>query len=78
MRHTVKMPRAGETAEVVVILEWLVEPGSRIAAGDPLVTVETDKVSVDIAAPVGGTLVELLAQPDDEVPIGSPICVIES
>jgi pyruvate/2-oxoglutarate dehydrogenase complex dihydrolipoamide acyltransferase (E2) component len=78
MRATVKLPRVGETAEIVVILEWFVTPGSPVTEGAPMLKVETDKVTVDVPVPVSGTFVEALVGPDDEVEIGAPICVIET
>jgi 2-oxoglutarate dehydrogenase E2 component (dihydrolipoamide succinyltransferase) len=77
MRATVKLPRVGETAEVVVILEWFVAPGTEVSEGDLMLKVETDKVTVDVPVPVSGTFVEALVGVDDEVEIGAPICVID-
>jgi pyruvate/2-oxoglutarate dehydrogenase complex dihydrolipoamide acyltransferase (E2) component len=42
------------------------------------VLVETDKAEVEVEAPVGGTVVEILAEVDAEVETGAPLCVIES
>lgn len=78
MRTTVKLPRVGETAEIVVILEWFVSPGAQVTEGDRMVSVETDKVTVDLPVPVSGTFVEALVGVDDEVEIGAPICIIET
>lgn len=78
MRTTVELPRVGETAQVVVVIEWLVEPGTTVAEGQPILRVETDKVDADVPAPVAGTLVEHLVAPEDEIEIGAPICVIAS
>lgn len=74
----VKMPKLGETAEQVVVLEWLVAAGDRVAEGDVLMRVETDKVDADFPSPVSGVVTELLAAPDDEVGVGDPVCVIET
>lgn len=74
----VKMPKLGETAEQVVVLEWLVAAGDRVAEGDVLMRVETDKVDADFPSPVAGVVTELLAAPDDEVGVGDPVCVIET
>ena len=77
-RTTVKLPKMGDTTDEVVILEWLVPVGGTVMAGDVLVRVETDKVDTELPSPVGGILVEILVQVDDEVGTGAPICVIES
>lgn len=78
MRHTLKMPKLGDSVAEVVILDWHVAPGDTVAVGDPLVTVETDKIDTDVPATVGGTVVELLVGAQDEVPTGAPFVVIEA
>lgn len=78
MKMTVKMPRAADTVDDFVVSEWLVEPGATVAAGDPIMKVETDKALVEIPSPVAGTLLEQLVSMDDEVSTGEPIAVIES
>lgn len=78
MRTKVKMPKVGETAEVVVVLEWHVEVGSVVSESDPLLAVETDKVDTEVPAPISGKIVELLVEPQDEVGVGQPICVMET
>ena len=78
MRMTVKMPRAADTVDEFVVSEWVVEPGATIAAGDPIMRVETDKAVVEVPSPVAGTVVEHLVAVDDEIATGTPIAVIES
>ena len=77
MRHTLTMPKLGDSVTEVVILEWHVAPGDTVAPGDPLVSVETDKIDTDVPATIGGTVLELLVGPQDEVPTGAPFVVIE-
>ena len=78
MRHTLNMPKLGDSVSEVVILEWHVAPGDTVAVGDPLVSVETDKIDTDVPATVGGTVVELLVEPQDEVATGAPFIVVEA
>jgi pyruvate dehydrogenase E2 component (dihydrolipoamide acetyltransferase) len=78
MRMTVKMPRAADTVDEFVVSEWVIEPGTAVAAGDPIMRVETDKAVVEVPAPVAGTFVEQLVAVDDEITTGTPIAVIES
>ena len=78
MRMTVKMPRAADTVDEVMISEWVVAVGADVAAGEPLLRVETDKALVEVPSPVAGTLVEQLVAIDDEIATGTPIAVIES
>lgn len=76
MRSLVRLPKLGETGADVVIQEWLVAVGDRVEAGQPLVSVETDKVTTEVPAPVAGVIADILVQPDDEVRTGDHICVI--
>ncbi len=78
MRMTVKMPRAADTVDEVMVSEWVVAVGADVAAGDPILRVETDKALVEVPSPVAGTLVEQLVAVDDEIATGTPIAVIES
>ena len=78
MKMTIKMPRAADTADEVMVSEWVVEPGATISVGDPLIRVETDKALVDVPSPVAGTLVEQLVSIEDEIGTGTPIATIES
>lgn len=77
-RSRVKMPKLGDTVEEVLVIEWLVEVGDTISVGDPLMTVETDKVDAEVPAPVSGRLLERLVQEQDEVSAGTLIAVIET
>ena len=52
------------------LLRWLKAPGEAVSAGEPLVEVETDKVTVEIAAPAGGVLADTLKAVDDELSVG--------
>ena len=77
MIEPVLLARLGDTVDNVVVLEWLAAVGDRVAAGDPLVRVETDKVEVDVESPVAGTVVDHAVSEDDEVATGSVLCHIE-
>ena len=78
MRQIVKLPKLGDTANEVLVLELSVAPGDNVAIGDVLMRVETDKVEADVPSPVAGTVAELRVEVEDEVAVGAPLCVIES
>lgn len=78
MRQIVKLPKLGDTANEVLVLEWAVAPGDTVAPGDVLMRVETDKVEADVPSPVAGAVAELRVEVEDEVEVGAAICVIES
>ncbi len=75
---TVIVPKSGGvTSTKAVVLRWLKHEGDRVQAGEPLVELETEKVSYELESPFAGTLVRLLAQETAEVPVGDPLCEIE-
>jgi pyruvate/2-oxoglutarate dehydrogenase complex dihydrolipoamide acyltransferase (E2) component len=78
VRHTLKLPKLGDTADEVVVLEWLVRVGEHVGANEPLLRVETSKVDAEVPSPVEGTLVEQLVSPGDEVAVGAPLAVVET
>ena len=78
MRSTLKMPKVGDAANEVVILELAVKVGDTIAEGQHLFTVETDKATVEIPAPFAGTVREILIKVGEEVPTGAPTLVLEA
>lgn len=78
MIEDVRLARLGDTVDEVVIIEWFVDVGAVVAAGEALVLVETDKVEVEIDAPLGGTLVERLVDQGDEAATGAILCRIDT
>ncbi|NQD92812.1 dihydrolipoyllysine-residue acetyltransferase [Pseudomonas sp. CrR25] len=75
--HEVRMPDIGDAKDVGVI-EILVKVGDAIVEGQNLITVETDKASMEIPSPHTGVLQSLAVKLDDKVSEGSPIAIIES
>jgi pyruvate dehydrogenase E2 component (dihydrolipoamide acetyltransferase) len=65
------------TMEYGIIAEWLKEEGELVEKGDPLLTVETEKVVNEINAPASGILLKILAPEGAEVPVGETIAIIE-
>ena len=74
----VKMPRLGENVNSVFIVEMKCEPGKQISTGEILVSVETDKATVDVESPVDGKIIEFLVKIDDEIEPGMPYVIIET
>ena len=77
MRTTLKMPRLGDAADEVVILELLVRVGELVTEGQSLFLVETDKTQVEVPTPFSGRVVEIVVNAGDEVVTGSPTLAIE-
>ncbi len=77
-RTRVKLPNFGDSVDAATLVEWHVGTGDRVELEQVLLTVETDKVDADGPSPVGGVVVELLAEAGTELHAGDPICVIET
>ena len=67
----VYMPKYGMTMMEAEIIQWLVEQGTQVAKGDPLVSIETEKVSSSVEAPKDGFVGPLLFSEGDSVEVGS-------
>ena len=76
MAKAVIMPALGMAQESGVLVAWLKAEGDTIAKGEPLMEIETDKVTVEIEAPASGILANVTAQNGDEVPVGETIALI--
>ncbi len=73
----VTMPDLGESTAEGTIGRWLKKPGDRIAKGEPLVEVITDKVSAEVPSPVSGVLTEILAGEGATVLTNAVVAVID-
>lgn len=69
----ITMPEMGESVTEGIVLEWHVAVGDFVNEGDIVVEVSTDKVDAEVPAPVSGTITALVAEVDDEVPVGQPL-----
>lgn len=78
MPTTIELPQVGESVTEGTVLRWLKKPGDRVARYDPLVEVETDKVTMEVPSPVAGVLTRLLVAEGARVPFGTPICEVEA
>ena len=72
----VKVPAIGDFKNIPVI-EVLVKPGDTVKPEDALVTLESDKATLDVPAPVGGVVNELMAKMGDKVSQGSLILMLD-
>ena len=78
MAVTVTMPQLGESVTEGTISKWLKQPGERIERYEPIAEVITDKVNAEIPAPADGVMSELIAPEGAVVPVGQPICSIDT
>jgi pyruvate dehydrogenase E2 component (dihydrolipoamide acetyltransferase) len=72
----VVMPKMSETMEEGVVVKWLKREGDRVASGDALAEIETDKAVLELEATTAGVLYKILALEDSKVPVGQPLAVI--
>ena len=78
MATEIKVPVLGESVTEGSIGEWLKQPGDRVEIDEAIVSLETDKVAVDVPSPVAGVLVEHRAAVGDTVEVGAVIAVVEA
>jgi pyruvate dehydrogenase E2 component (dihydrolipoamide acetyltransferase) len=74
---SVEVPDIGDFEDVPII-EILVSEGDRVEADDPLVTLESDKATMDVPAPFAGVVRDLQVKVGDKVSQGTPLLVIEA
>ncbi|HEV8353253.1 MAG TPA: dihydrolipoamide acetyltransferase family protein [bacterium] len=74
----VKLPQLGESTYEGTIGKWLKKPGEKVERFEPLVEIITDKVNVEMPAPYGGTLTEILVDEGATISVGTPIARMET
>lgn len=77
MRIKMKLAQHGMGMQEGTIVQWHKQEGESFAIGDLLLEVETAKSTVEIEAEAAGTLVRIIAQPGDEVPVGEFLAEID-
>ncbi|MGI9511997.1 MAG: 2-oxoglutarate dehydrogenase complex dihydrolipoyllysine-residue succinyltransferase [Anderseniella sp.] len=71
MSNEIRVPTLGESVTEATIGQWFKKPGEAITADEPLVELETDKVTVEVPAPAAGVMGEILVQEGDTVEVGA-------
>ncbi len=78
MSVEVKVPVLGESVSEASIGQWLKQPGEAVAVDEPLVSLETDKVAIEVMAPVAGVMGAHLVKEGDTVNVGALITTVEA
>ena len=78
MDISVVMPQLGNEIEEGQIAQWLRAEGDTVTAGEPLLVIETPKVTIDIDAPASGVLKQIVAQVDELAAVGATLGVIDA
>jgi 2-oxoglutarate dehydrogenase E2 component (dihydrolipoamide succinyltransferase) len=77
MATDVQVPALGESITEGTLAQWLKKPGEAVAQDEPIASLETDKVSVEVPSPIAGVLTEQLVKEGDTVAVGAPIARID-
>ena len=77
MELEVKVPSVGESVKEAVLAQWFKADGDRVQKDEPLFVIETDKVTLEVAAPVDGVL-KILVKEEETVAIGTVAAVIDT
>jgi pyruvate dehydrogenase E2 component (dihydrolipoamide acetyltransferase) len=76
MAYKIVMPQLGLTMEEGSVTSWLKKPGDFIEKGDPLFTVETDKVEMEVESMGKGYLGEIQVEMNQKVPVGTLLATL--
>ncbi|MGO9449606.1 MAG: 2-oxo acid dehydrogenase subunit E2 [Candidatus Binataceae bacterium] len=76
MPVVIQMPKLGHAMTEGTVLQWHKQPGDKVAQGEPVLTVETDKAQVEVEAPASGVIARLGAAQGDVVQVGGELAVI--
>jgi 2-oxoglutarate dehydrogenase E2 component (dihydrolipoamide succinyltransferase) len=71
MATEIRVPTLGESVSEATIAQWFKKPGDAVAQDEPLVELETDKVTVEVPAPAAGTLESIVVKEGDTVEVGA-------
>jgi 2-oxoglutarate dehydrogenase E2 component (dihydrolipoamide succinyltransferase) len=72
-----RLPSRDGGEEYATLQAWLKKVGDPVGRGEPVVEVDTDKVTEEVVSPVAGTLVEIIAYEGDEIKVESVLAIIE-
>ncbi len=71
MANEIRVPTLGESVTEATIGQWFKKPGDAVKADEPLVELETDKVTVEVPAPASGVMGEIVAKEGETVEVGA-------
>ncbi|MBU6207358.1 MAG: dihydrolipoamide succinyltransferase, partial [Alphaproteobacteria bacterium] len=78
MTTEIKVPTLGESITEGTLAAWLKKPGEAVAADEPVASLETDKVAVDVPAPVAGVMGQQVVEAGATVEVGALLGTIEA
>jgi 2-oxoglutarate dehydrogenase E2 component (dihydrolipoamide succinyltransferase) len=78
MATEIKVPTLGESVTSATVARWMKHEGDTVAADEPLVELETDKVTVEVNAPAAGVLTSIAVPEGSEVDVGALLAILEA
>src|SRR6187401_2916021 len=78
MPSNIVVPEVGESIVDARIAKWLRQEGETVAAGDPLVELETDKIDLEVSAPQAGVLSRIARKDGEDVKVGEVLGVVDT
>lgn len=76
MADIIQMTQLSPTMEEGLLVEWLVKEGDSVEVGDLIVEIETDKATMEMESYFDGTILKILVQADESVPIGGALAIV--
>ena len=76
MSVKIVVPVLGESVTEAIVAQWLKQPGEAVAVDEPLVELETDKVTLEVPSPSAGVLADVAAQEGDTVEVGALLAIV--
>jgi 2-oxoglutarate dehydrogenase E2 component (dihydrolipoamide succinyltransferase) len=78
MATEIRVPTLGESVSEATIAQWFKKPGESVKADEPLVELETDKVTIEVPAPASGVLADVLVRDGETVGVGALLGMIDA
>src|SRR5215212_5962542 len=76
MTVEIRVPTLGESVTEATVAKWLKQPGDRVERDEPVVELETDKVTLEVPAPQAGVIGDIQAEEGSNVPVGAVLGTI--
>ena len=76
MSTEIRVPTLGESVTEATVAQWFKQPGDAVAVDEPLVELETDKVTIELPSPSAGVLGEISVETGDTVEVGALLCML--
>ena len=76
-RVEIRLPSRGGEQDYATVQAWLKRVGDSVEIGEPVVEVDTDKVTEEVVSPATGIVIEIIAHEGDEIRVDSVLAIIE-